>query len=273
MEYQKTISRRLFFEGFGLHTGEYASISLLPADEDVGIVFEIDGKFYKFDPSSVSDTSHNITLSLGEYKVMTVEHLFSVFTGLGIDNVIIKVNEGKEIPILDGSAKVFVDMILEIGLVEQKNKKHYFYIDNEFEFSKSEDQYLIARPSNKLIVDYEIEFDVIGREKMKLEINENTFVREISAARTFGFIEDAEVLKRRGLALGASMDNVHIYSRIEKKSLNRDRYPDENVRHKILDLLGAIALFSPNLRGEFIAKKSGHYTDVKLIQKIFDYYM
>ncbi|MGB9622138.1 MAG: UDP-3-O-acyl-N-acetylglucosamine deacetylase [Brevinematia bacterium] len=273
MEQQKTIARSLFFEGIGLHTGEFGSIFLLPADENVGIIFEIEGKLYRFDPSNVSSTSQNITISFGKYEVMTVEHLFSVFTGLGIDNIIIKINEGREIPILDGSARVFVDKILEVGLVNQKDKKSYFYIDREFEFRKDDNQYLIVKPSDKLIVDYEIEFDVIGKEKIRIEINQETFVKEISPARTFGFIEDAEILKKKGLALGASMENVHVYSRVEGRSLNQGRFPNENVRHKILDLLGAIALFSPTLRGEFIARKSGHYIDVKLMQQIFNYYM
>ncbi len=269
--YQRTISRSIFFEGTGLHSGEYSAIYLLPIDENSGIKFEIDGKVFDVTPKNVCNTLQNITLCFGNYSIMTVEHLFSVFLGLGIDNVLIKVIEGKEIPIMDGSAKVFVDRIKEVGLVEQSTRKEYFFIDKEFSFYKNEEQYLIVRPNSRLIVDYEIDFEVIGKEKIRLEINEETYENEISKARTFGFIEDSEKLKNVGLALGASMENVHVYSKVQGKSLNGDRYQNENVRHKVLDLLGAIALFSPRLVGEFIARKSGHFIDTKLIEMVFNY--
>ncbi|MFN4244748.1 MAG: UDP-3-O-acyl-N-acetylglucosamine deacetylase [Brevinematia bacterium] len=271
--YQKTIAKPIFFEGIGLHSGEYSSIYLLPSDEDTGIRFEFDGKIFDVTPRNVCDTFQNITLCFNGYKIMTIEHLFSVFLGLGIDNVLIKVLEGKEIPILDGSARVFVERIKEVGIVEQKAKRSYFFVTREFSFYKNENQYLIVRPSNSLVIDYEIDFEVIGTEKIVLEINEETYEKEISKARTFGFIEDAQKLKEAGLVLGADMNNVHVYSKREKKSLNQDRYVNENVRHKVLDLLGAIALFSPRLVGHFIARRSGHFIDTKLISIIFDEYM
>lgn len=273
MEYQKTVAKPIYFEGIGLHTGQYSSIQLLPADENTGIRFEFDGKVFNLSPQNVCDTLQNITLCFNGYKVMTVEHLTSAIFGLGIDNVIVKVIEGKEIPILDGSARIFVERILEAGVITQSAKRSYFFVNREFSFYKNEEQYLIVRPSDKLVIDYEIDFDVIGKEHIRIEVNEENYIKEISNARTFGFIEDAEKLKKAGLVLGASMENVHVYSREEKRSLNGDRYPDESVRHKVLDLIGAIAIFSPRIVGEFIARKSGHFIDCKLIEMIYNEYM
>lgn len=273
MEYQKTLAKPVYFEGIGLHSGQYSAIQLLPADDNTGIRFQFDDKVFDLNPNNVCDTLQNITLCFGDYRVMTVEHLISALFGLGVDNVIVKIVEGKEIPILDGSAKVFVERIFDAGLLTQNSKKNYFFVSKEFSFYKSEDQYLLVRPSDKLIIDYEIEFEVIGREHIRIEINEENYIKEISNARTFGFIEDAEKLKKAGLVLGASLGNVHVYSRVEKKSLNGDRYPDESVRHKVLDLIGAIAIFSPRIVGEFIARKSGHFIDCKVIKMIYDQYM
>lgn len=273
MEYQTTISKPIFFEGIGLHSGKYGAIELLPSEENTGIRFQFENKLFYVSPINVCDTLQNITLCFDNYKVMTVEHLFSALLGLGIDNVIIKVIEGKEIPILDGSARIFVDRILEAGITKQNEKRNYFFINKEFSFYKNEDQYLIVKPSDRLVVEYEIEFEVIGKESINIEINQETYINEISNARTFGFIEDAEKLKKAGLALGASMDNVHVYSREKGISINGDRYSNESVRHKVLDLLGAINLFSPKLIGKFIAKKSGHLIDCKLIRMIYDEYM
>lgn len=272
MEYQKTLAKPVYFEGIGLHTGQHAAIKLLPADENTGIKFEINNRTFSLSPLNVCDTLQNITLCFDSYKIMTVEHLTSALFGLGIDNVVIKIIEGEELPILDGSAKVFVERILEAGLTTQSTKKNYIFINKEFSFYKNEEQYLIVKPNEKLIIDYEIDFEIIGKEHIRIEVNEENYIKEISSARTFGFIEDAEKLRKIGLALGASMENVHVYSRVEKKSLNGDRYPNENVRHKVLDLIGAIAIFSPRIVGEFIARKSGHYIDCKVIEMIFNEY-
>jgi len=269
MERQRTIKGKITFEGIGLHTGKEASLTLEPADEGKGIVFKIDGKEFPVNVTNVCDTLQNISLCFGERKVMTVEHLFSVFTGLGIDNLVIQFNYGEEIPILDGSSYEFVKVIKEVGLVEQSARREYFYIDREFRYTKSEDQYLILKPSDRLIIDYEIDFEFIGKEKLRLEITPETYEEEISKARTFGFFEDAERLKKAGLALGADLSNVHVYSKAERRFLNKDRYPDESVRHKILDLLGAIAIFRPSLTGEFIARKSGHTMDIALLREVY----
>ncbi|MCX8028926.1 MAG: UDP-3-O-acyl-N-acetylglucosamine deacetylase [Brevinematales bacterium] len=273
MEYQKTVSKCIFLEGVGLHTGRESAIQICPLEEDSGIVFEFEGKRFVVDPQSICDTNHNISLCFNGHKIMTVEHLFSALFGLGIDNVLIKVLYGEEIPILDGSARVFVERIKESGIVKQNNKRSYLYIDREFSFYKNENQYLIVKPSDKIIIDYEIDFDVIGKEYITFEFSEDSFVKEISSARTFGFIEDAERFKKIGLALGASMENVHIYSKVEKMSLNGDRYPNENVRHKVLDLLGALAILYPRVIGRFIAKKSGHLIDCELVKLIYNHYM
>ncbi|MEN2997752.1 MAG: UDP-3-O-acyl-N-acetylglucosamine deacetylase [Brevinematia bacterium] len=268
--FQKTLKKPISFEGIGLHKGEYSLIHLLPSDENTGIMFEFDNKVFPVSPKNVCDTLQNITLCFNSYKIMTVEHLFSVFVGLGIDNVVIKVVSGSEIPILEGSAQVFVEKVLEVGTVQQSARRNYLFLGKEYSFYKNEDQYIIARPSDRLVIDYEVEFEVIGKESIRIEINEENYVKEISRARTFGFLEDAEKLKKAGLALGASMENVHVYSRAERKSLNGDRYHNENVRHKVLDLLGAIALTNPRVVGEFIARKSGHYIDCKLIMNIVE---
>lgn len=270
MKWQRTIVRPVTFEGVGLHTGKYSVIQLLPGEEDTGIVFEVCGSIFSVTPGNVCNTLQNITLCSNGRRVMTVEHLLSVFVGLGIDNVIVKVLEGEEIPILDGSAEVFVKEILNVGVTEQKKERKYLFVGKEVSLSRGGDQYLVVRPSDKFVVDYEIEFEVIGNERMRLEIDEEVYVREISRARTFGFIEDVERLREIGLALGASMDNVHVYSRKEKKALNGNRYPNESVRHKILDLLGAIALSPRRIVGEFVARKSGHFIDCELVKLVYD---
>ncbi len=266
---QRTISKEIVFEGIGLHTGLQTKVTLLPAkdNEGINIIFS-DGSKVKVNPGIVTDTFQNITIGVDRKEIKTIEHLFSVFTALGIDNINIRVDYGVEIPILDGSARVFFEEIYP-KVIEQKSKKEFFVLEEIVEVRKSDTQYLTAKPSDTLKINYEIDFEVIGREIISIEVSEENFKKEICRARTFGFIEDEGKLKERGLALGANWDNVHIYSRTQKKSLNGDRYQDESVRHKVLDLMGAIAVFSPNLICEFFAVRSGHYIDVQLMRKLY----
>lgn len=250
-------------------------IHVKPAPEDTGIVFVNKSshsgqaaQFIPFSVDNVTDTVNNITVSNGKSIVKTVEHLTASLYALHIDNCLVETSSS-EIPIMDGSTKDFVAELLRTGAVAQSKDREEFRVINPI-WVTSEDKYMVALPYNGLKLSYTINFpnSPIGVQSYQTEMDQDIFVDHISSARTFGFIEDLDYYQKNGLVLGVSYDNVHAFSKKDNKPLNASRYDDEPVRHKILDLMGALAILNFDIKAFVISYKSGHSLDVQFARKI-----
>ena len=272
--FQRTLKKEVFCEGIGLHSGKKTKIKILPADVNNGITFirKDLAKNVKIDAlyKNVIDTKLGTTIANKEgYKVHTIEHLMSAFMGLKIDNAEI-ILSGSEIPIMDGSARVFIDLINSVGIKEQYAKKKVIKILKEVTFSQNNSSITIY-PSDNFSIDYMIDFDdpVIGIQRQKITLLANNYDKEIGSARTFGMLNEVEYMHKNGLALGGSINNAIVVD--NGKVLNPDglRYKDEFVRHKILDLCGDIYLSGYHLMGDIVAKCAGHEVNNKFLWELF----
>ncbi len=271
---QRTIRKRVTIDGIGLHTGEPTQLSFAPAPENTGIYFvrtDMAGSpAIAARASFVQATSYATTLGGEAFSVSTVEHCLSALAAFRIDNLFIELN-GPEIPIGDGSAKIFLEALLQAGMVEQNEPRKYAYIDQNIYYG-DEEKYAYVLPYNGLRVTCTIEFShpKIGIQTLDIDINEHSFSREISRARTFGFLKDVEALRARGLARGGSLDNAIVLD--EDEILNPDglRYPNEFVRHKILDALGDLVTLGMPMIGHLVLYKAGHDVMNRLVRKIMD---
>ncbi len=276
MRKQKTIKGEAIFEGVGLHSGRKVKMILKPAPENTGIVFiyndDKNKEFIPFSVDFVTDTKNNISLSNGRAVIKTVEHLTSALFSLNIDNCIIEIN-GKEVPILDGSAREFVTKILEIGIENQAADKPEFIVITPI-WVRLEDKFIVVLPYNGLKINYTISFpnSPIGMQNINFEYSVENYIKNIANARTFGFIEDLDNYTREGLILGANFENVHVFSKKENRCINNSRYDDEPVRHKVLDLMGALALLPFELKGYIISYRGGHHIDIVFVKKIMEFY-
>ena len=272
--FQKTLKKEVFCEGIGLHSGKKTKIKILPADVNTGITFirkDLEKK-NKIDAlyKNVIDTKLGTTLgNKAGHKVHTIEHLMSAFMGLKIDNAEI-ILSGSEIPIMDGSARVFIDLINSVGIKEQYAKKKVIKILKEVSFSHNNSS-ITVYPSDNFSIDYMIDFDdpVIGIQRQKITLLANNYDKEIGSARTFGMLNEVEYMHKNGLALGGSINNAIVVD--NGKILNPDglRYKDEFVRHKILDLCGDIYLSGYHLMGDIVAKCAGHEVNNKFLWELF----
>ena len=272
--FQRTLKKEVFCEGIGLHSGKKTKIQILPADVNTGITFirKDLAKNQKIDAlyKNVIDTKLGTTLAnKAGYKVHTIEHLMSAFMGLKIDNAKI-ILSGSEIPIMDGSARVFLDLINSVGIKEQYAKKKVIKILKEVTFCQNNSSITIY-PSDNFSIDYMIDFDdpVIGIQRQKITLLANNYDKEIGSARTFGMLNEVEYMHKNGLALGGSINNAIVVD--NGKVLNPDglRYKDEFVRHKILDLCGDIYLSGYHLMGDIVAKCAGHEVNNKFLWELF----
>ena len=272
--YQKTLKDEVICIGVGLHSGSKTQIKILPAEVNSGITFIREDliKDRKIIASykNVCDTKLGTTIQNNAgHKVHTIEHLMSAFMGLRIDNADV-VLSGSEVPIMDGSSKVFLDKINTVGIKEQFAKKKVIKILKEVSFSQNNSS-IIAIPSNNFSIDYMIDFEdpAIGIQRQKVTLLADNFDKEIGSARTFGMLDEVEYMHKNGLALGGSVDNAIVVD--NGKILNPDglRYKDEFVRHKILDLCGDIYLSGFHIIGSIIAKRAGHEVNNKFLWELF----
>jgi UDP-3-O-[3-hydroxymyristoyl] N-acetylglucosamine deacetylase len=270
---QRTIAEKIACTGVGLHTGRPVQLTLLPARANTGIVFvRTDGPDPVEIPASagsLQSTQLATALGRGEARVETVEHLLAAAYGLGIDNLRVEV-DGPEVPGMDGSAASFVFLLRAAGLFEQVAPRRVLQIRRPVEVRDGERRIRIE-PSRFFQVSYRVDFEhpAIGCQAIAgLRITDDVFEREIARARTFGFLHEVEALWRAGRARGASLDNTVVLD--GSRVLNRDglRYPDEFVRHKVLDLLGDLALLGMPLRGHVRAERGGHALHQKLVAKL-----
>jgi UDP-3-O-[3-hydroxymyristoyl] N-acetylglucosamine deacetylase len=268
---QRTLKTSIRATGVGLHTGEKVMLTLHPAPVDHGIVFrrvDLDPVVeIPAIPQNVGDTTLSTCLIKDDVRVSTVEHLLAAIAGLGIDNATIDVSAA-EVPIMDGSSSPFVFLVQSAGVEEQSAPKKFIRIKKEVTV---EDGDKIAKfsPYEGFKVAFDIDFNhpVFSKDKQTatIDFNSTSFVKEVSRARTFGFMNDIEYLRAQNLALGGSMDNAIVLD--EYRVLNEDglRYSDEFVRHKILDAIGDLYLLGNSLIGAFYGSKSGHALNNKLI--------
>jgi UDP-3-O-[3-hydroxymyristoyl] N-acetylglucosamine deacetylase len=271
---QRTLKNIIRATGVGLHSGEKVYLTLKPAPVDTGIVF----RRVDLDPvveiaaraENVGDTTLSTTLVKGDVKVDTVEHLLSAMAGLGIDNAYVELS-ASEVPIMDGSAGPFVFLIQSAGLEEQDAAKKFIRIKREVTVSDG-DKRATFLPFEGFKVGFEIDFDhpaFVGRtQAASVDFSSTSFVKEVSRARTFGFMRDIEYLRSQNLALGGSEANAIVVD--EFRVLNEDglRYEDEFVKHKILDAIGDLYLLGNSLIGEFRGFKSGHALNNQLLRSL-----
>jgi UDP-3-O-[3-hydroxymyristoyl] N-acetylglucosamine deacetylase len=271
---QRTLKNTIRATGVGLHSGEKVYLTLKPAPVDHGIVF----RRVDLDPvidiqakaTNVGETTMSTTLVQDGVRVDTVEHLLSAMAGLGIDNAIVELS-AQEVPIMDGSAGPFVFLIQSAGIAEQSKAKRFIRIKKKVEVREG-DKVASFVPYNGFKVTFEIEFDhpafKQSAQKASLDFSSTSFVKEVSRARTFGFMKDIEFLRSKNLALGGSVNNAIVVD--EYRVLNEDglRYEDEFVKHKILDAVGDLYLLGHSLMGEFVGFKSGHGLNNKLLREL-----
>lgn len=273
---QRTLKNIIRATGIGLHSGEKVYLTLRPAAVDTGIVF----RRMDLDPvveipalaKNVGETTMSTTLVKGDVKVDTVEHLLSAMAGLGIDNAYVELS-ASEVPIMDGSAGPFVFLIQSAGLEEQDAPKQFIRILREVTVEDGEKRATFV-PFEGFKVGFEIDFDhpvFEGRTQTAcVDFSSTSFVKEVSRARTFGFMRDIEFLRTHNLALGGSVDNAIVVD--EDSVLNEDglRYEDEFVKHKILDAIGDLYLLGKSLIGEFRGYKSGHALNNLLLRTLLE---
>ena len=271
---QRTLKNVIRATGVGLHTGNKVYLTLRPAAPDTGVVFRRVDLDPPVDimacPSNVGDTRLSTTLVNGDARVSTVEHLLSAFAGLGIDNAYVDVSAA-EVPIMDGSAGPFVFLIQSAGIEEQNRPKRFIRIKREVAVEDG-DKFARFEPFDGFKVGFSIDFDhpafVSRTQSATVDFSATSFVKEVSRARTFGFLRDIEALRQQNLALGGSLDNAVVVD--DYRILNDDglRYEDEFVKHKILDAIGDLYLLGHSLIGSFCGHKSGHALNNRLLRTL-----
>ncbi len=271
---QRTLKNVIRATGVGIHSGQKVYMTLRPAAVDTGIVFRrtdlAEPVCLLARAENVGDTSLSTALVKDGVRVQTIEHLLSAFAGLGIDNAYVDLS-APEVPIMDGSAGPFVFLLQSAGIEEQNAHKRFIRIRKEI-VVRDGDKWARFEPFDGFKVGFSIEFDhpAFAQRACSAEIDFSTtsFVKEVSRARTFGFMRDLEMLRERNLVLGGSMDNAIVLD--DYRVLNEDglRYEDEFVKHKILDAIGDLYLLGHSLIGAFYGHKSGHFLNNKLLRAL-----
>lgn len=243
---------------------------MLPAPSGTGIVFrrtDLDGYEIEAISRNVARVSYATSLMKKGVFISTTEHLLSAFIGMGIDNAIVEL-DNLELPILDGSAKPFVEMIQKAGIRKQRRPRKYLKIARELELREG-DKFIAVYPANSYSVSYSINFPhpLIGKETFEVELTNGSYLRQIAGARTFGSREDEQAMRNMGLIRGASRENCIVLTRdgVENGPL---RFRDEFVRHKILDLVGDLALLGKQVLGKVVADRAGHAMHTALVSRI-----
>lgn len=272
-EQQHTIAKEVTYTGIGLHSGKDVIMTLKPADINTGIVFirtDLPGcPEILACPENVSSTVKATTLSANGAEVFTVEHLMCALSMMAIDNIRIEMSS-PEPPVTDGSAKVFCELIEEGGIVAQEAERKVYAVDKSFSVYESDGRFIAILPYDG----YRISFTsinkhpLLGTQYMDIELTKESFVKEIMAARTVAFTEELEMLRKLGLGLGGSLENVVVFDK--DKILSVPRFDDELIRHKILDVIGDLYLLGP-IKAHVIAVKTGHAFNSAIAKQIQAY--
>lgn len=273
---QRSLKNIIRATGVGLHTGDKVYLTLRPAAPDTGIVFRRvdlpEPVEIKAAPHHVQDTRLSSTLEVDGVRVGTVEHLMSAFAGLGIDNAYVDLS-ASELPIMDGSAGPFVFLLQSAGIVEQNALKKFIRIKKTKQVQDG-DKWVRFEPYQGFKMDFTIDFAhpvfEHSSQSVVIDFAEDSYIKEVSRARTFGFMREVETLRAMGLARGGSLDNAVVVD--EYRILNSEglRFEDEFVRHKVLDAIGDLYLLGHPLIGAFTAHKSGHALNNRLLRELMD---
>jgi UDP-3-O-[3-hydroxymyristoyl] N-acetylglucosamine deacetylase len=270
LTHEQTIRTAVTCAGVGLHSGAPVTLRILPAQAGTGIVFrrtDLDNFEIEASGRNVARVSYATSLMKKGVLISTTEHLLSAFIGVGIDNAIVEL-DNLELPILDGSARPFVEMIQKAGIRKQRRVRTYLRIARELELREG-DKCIAVYPADTYSVSYSINFPhpKIGRQTFCVQLTNGSYLKEIAPARTFGFMHEAEALRQQGLIRGASTENAIV--------LNRDavlnpplRFVDEFVRHKVLDLIGDLALIGKQVLGSVVADRAGHAMHTALVSRL-----
>jgi UDP-3-O-[3-hydroxymyristoyl] N-acetylglucosamine deacetylase len=257
-------------QGVGLHSGAPVKLRILPAPAGTGIRFrrtDLDNFEIEAQGRNVARVSYATSLMKKGVLISTTEHLLSALIGTGIDNAILEL-DNLELPILDGSALPFVEMIQRAGIKKQRRARSYLRIRRELELREG-DKFIAVYPAETYSVAYTINFPhpLIGREVFQADLSDGQYLREIAPARTFGFLHEAEAMRQQGLIRGASKENAVVLTR--EAVLNPPlRFPDEFVRHKVLDLIGDLALVGKQILGSIVADRAGHAMHTALVSRL-----
>ncbi len=267
--YERTICSEIRFSGKGLHSGAEVDMRLVPAPAGSGIVFrrtDLENFEIPANGRNVARVSYATSLMRGSVLISTTEHLLSALIGFGVDNVIIEV-DNLEVPILDGSALPYVAAFEEVGLKQQRRRREYLRVLKEVEV-RDGSKFIGVYPGSGYSIHYTIDFpEPIGSETFSGDLEDGGYARLIAPARTFGFREDEAKLRDMGLIRGASEHCAIVVSggRVQNEPL---RYPDEFVRHKVLDLIGDLALAGRRIQGRVVAERAGHAMHTALVQRL-----
>ena len=269
---QRTVREEVGCTGIGLHSGDRIKLRIRPAQPDTGI------RFVRTDVSghppvralfdNVVDTTLATSIAFNGGKISTIEHLMAAFFGLGIDNAVVEL-DGGEVPIMDGSAAPFIFLLKSAGIEEQKAPKRFIVIKKPFKIDDGNRSVSIF-PSKELKISYTIDFNhpLLRNQTYELTFSGRDFVRDISRARTFGFLKDVQMLKENGLAKGGSLDNAVVIDEFRILNEGGLRFKDEFVRHKILDFIGDLSIIGSPVIGHFVVEKSGHFLNQMMLKTL-----
>ena len=272
---QRTIKKIVKARGIGIHSGKIVNMSLIPAEADHGVVFrrmDVGGKLVRAHNAFVNEVVLSTGLENQGVKVSTVEHLMSAFSALGIDNIIVEL-DSFEVPIMDGSSAPFIFLVQSAGILEQDQYKQFFVINDTVRVENN-DSWAQVSPYEGFKVTLEIDFDhqkiKESGQELSIDFAKQSYLKEISRARTFGYMKDVEMMQRQNLSLGASMSNAIALS--DEDVLNEDgmRYQNEFVKHKILDIVGDLFLLGCNIIGHYEGYKTGHLLNDQLLSAILE---
>ncbi|MBZ5526174.1 MAG: UDP-3-O-acyl-N-acetylglucosamine deacetylase [Acidobacteriia bacterium] len=269
LPYEQTIRTAVECRGVGLHSGAPVRMRIRPAAAGTGVVFrrvDLDDFEIEAIGRNVAKVSYATSLQKKGVLISTTEHLLSAFIGIGLDNAIVEL-DNLELPILDGSAQPFMEMIMGAGLKIQRRKRTYLKILREIEVREG-NKFIGAYPSDGYSVSYKISFaPPIGEQSFEIDLSRDLYRKELASARTFGFLHEAEAMKNMGLIRGATEDNVIVVTNdgVKNGSL---RFPDEFVRHKTLDLIGDLALLGRQIVGRIVADRAGHAMHTALVSRL-----
>ena len=272
---QRTIKKNVKARGIGIHSGKIVNMSLIPAEADHGVVFrrmDVGGKLVRAHNAFVNEVVLSTGLENQGVKVSTVEHLMSAFSALGIDNIIVEL-DSFEVPIMDGSSAPFIFLVQSAGILEQDLYKKFFVINDTVRVENN-DSWAQVSPYEGFKVTLEIDFDhqkiKESGQELSIDFAQQSYLKEISRARTFGYMKDVEMMQRQNLSLGASMSNAIALS--DEDVLNEDgmRYQNEFVKHKILDIVGDLFLLGCNIIGHYEGYKTGHLLNDQLLSAILE---
>lgn len=271
---QRTLKNSVHATGVGLHTGERVKLTLSPAPANSGIVFRrvdvVPVVVMRAEAHVVNDTRLSTCLEINGTRIATIEHLMSAFAGLGVDNAFVDLTSA-EVPIMDGSAGTFIFLLQSAGIIEQSAAKKFIRIKKIIEI-KDGDKWVRFEPFNGYKLSFTINFShpvfASTKQNVTIDLGEHSYIKEVSRARTFGFMHDVENMRAQGLALGGNLDNAIVMD--EYRIINPDglRFEDEFVKHKILDAIGDLYLLGHPLIGAFSGYKSGHALNNALLRTL-----